>query len=268
MSKLQELLESKLLNDETKTVLKESWDQAVAANRIELEAEYATKFNESKEELQKDAVAMVEEVVTGELENLAEELAHARSLEVQYATKLSEFKESYADKTNELIASEVQSIVKEELDELKEDIDFAKQHQFAMSMFESYREVYGRMFGESDTNIHQELEEAKNELDGFRRESLMNRLLESVAGDKRGVISTILESVPTDKLEARFESLAPVIMSESVGEENKGSTVLTEGKVNDKAPEGQVILESQVTPDENTGSKVNDLIARSLRYIK
>lgn len=266
MKDLKSLFESSLLNEETKTVLKEAWEAALEASRTEIEADYAEKLNEAKKEINTLAIQMVEETVAEELEAIAEELADARSLEVQYASKLQTFKESYAEKTQELVEQLVEETVKTEMTEIKEDIEFAKKHQFGVEMFETFRDVYSGMFGELDSNVHQELEEAKKELDGFRREKIINGLLESVSGEKREVVATILEGVSTDRLEAKFETLRPVILKETKAEE-PAEPAITEGK----EVEGTVVIESAEGGSDRQSS-VDDAaiekIRRSLRLIK
>lgn len=252
MNALDKLLKSSILTDETKVVLKEAWETAQSVNRAEVEAEYAAKLNEAKAELSTQSIQLVEEAIAEELTAIADELADARSLEIQYAAKLNEFKESYAEKTTETINTLVSESVTRELDEMKEDIQFAKKHQFGVSMFESFSETYGKLFGEPDTNIHQELEEARNELDSLRREKIIGELVESVSGEKRGIVMTILESVATDKLVAKFETLRPVILAESA----PAATAPVDGSTQ-KPTEGTVVIES-ANGDDGEAEPINE----------
>ena len=261
---IKSLFESSLLNDETKTVLKEAWETAIEANRTEIEAEYAQKLNEAKAELASKTQEMIEEALSEQITSIAEELADARSIEVQYAEKLQQFKESYAEKTEETIQSLVEQQVASHMDEMRDDIEFAKQHRFGMEIFESFKDSYAAMFGEPDVNIHQELNEAKQELETLRREKIINGLLESVTGDKKEVVATILEGVSTDKLEAKFETLRPIILKETTNED--GDKVV-EG--NKEKVEGKIILENdQGNNEDNADDAVMARIQRSLRLIK
>lgn len=268
MSGLQKLLESSILTDETKTVLTEAWATAQSVNRAEIETEYATKLAAIRTELVAESIQMVDEALADELVGIAEELADARSLEVVYAQKLQDFKESYAEKTSEMVNTQVAESVKHELDEMREDIEFAKKNQFVMGMFESYRDAFANMFGESDVNIHQELEEAKVELNSLRREKVLNELLESVTGDKRGVVMTILDSVETSKLADKFETLRPIIMKESAP---VTAEPIVEGAANEP-DNSKTIMESGTTPKVEPTSTIDPAIAaqiqRSLRSFK
>lgn len=268
MKSLKALMESSLLNEETKTVLQEAWDTAVAENKSSLEIEYAEKFNEAKSELNSSVMDLVNEAVADELTAISQELAEARSLELIYAEKLQHFKEQYAVKTEETIEGMVAESVKAELDELKEDIDYAKKHQFALSMFESFRDTYERMFGESDIDIHKQLEEATNELNVFRRERIMNSLLESVSGEKRGVVETILEGVATEKLEAKFETLKPIILAEN--DDKAEGDVITESDNGGESVEGTIVIENddkEKTPvNEGIDPAIMARIQKSVRF--
>lgn len=263
MKDLKSLFESELLNEETKTVLKEAWDNAVKANRDEVEAEYAEKLNEASSEITKEAVRLVEEAVADEMQAVAEELAEARSLEVEYAEKLSIFKEQYAEKMSEHVDNLVKETVETELNELKEDIEFAKKHQFGVKLFEAFRSAYVETFGDDETNIHESFEELKRENEALRREKIMSGLLESVSGEKRRVIETILEGVATDKLEDKFENLRPIILKESEQKVDESEEVETK--------KGRVILENVDESDEEGDDqidKISNEIARSLRFVR
>jgi rRNA-processing protein FCF1 len=262
-------MESTLLTDESKTVLREAWDVAIQSNRAEVETEYATKLNEAVKTISDDSVKMVEEAVSDELESIAEQLAEAQSLELVYAEKLETFKESYAEKQEEQLKAMVNESVEAEMSELKEDVAYARKHQFGVKMYEAFQPVYEQMFGSSEMDIHQKLQEATEEVAALRRDKIMNELLENVAGDKRGVVLTILEGVSTDKLEAKFESIRPVIMKEAVESKEKPLEESTNGDV---AAVGKVVLESQEEAlEESSKSTIDptaDRIARSLQVAR
>lgn len=250
MSDLKQLLESSMLNEESKAVISEAFDVAVQAKTDEIQNEYDVKLVEAKEELYNSAASMIEEAVSEELSSIKDEVVHARTLEVQYAEKLKMFKESYAEKQEEAARVQIAEAVAEEIAELKEDIDLAKKHEFAINMFESYKDVYNRMFGADDISVVDQLEEAQKELEALKRENKIREILESVSGNKRDVVMTLLESTPTDKLETRFESLRPLIIAES--EKTTGEEQLDEGNTEGKGDEvkGTVVLETEENDDE------------------
>lgn len=270
MSKLKELFESSLLNEETKTVLQEAWKAAEESVRATVEAEYAEKLQEAKATLTAEAVAMVNEAVTEEMSEIAEELAEARSLEVEYAGRLQTFKEQYDEKIQETIGSLVEESVAAEMEELKEGIEVARKHEFVLAMFESFRDVYEENFGSSDRNLQKELEESKAELNELKREKVLAGLLESLSGEKRDIAMTILESVPTDKLEAKFEYLRPALLKESAPAQEPEKP-LTEGADPAKEePQGKVVLENADGGADPKHNEINDRVLerinKSLRW--
>lgn len=266
---LKQLFESDLLNEETKTVLREAFDTAMQNKEAELETHYAQKLTEAKQELSTSTMEMIEEAVAEELSGVADEIAESRSLEVRYANKLQEFKESYDEKMQEQLTTLVNETVAEELDELKEDIELAKKHQFVLDMFESYKDVYAKTFGETDLNIHEQLKEAQEELAGLKREKVLTGLLENITGSKREVAMTILDSVETDKLEAKFEAIRPILLAEEAEEEEEAVTESTE------TPEvkGKVVMEEdEEVVEEGEKPTADDPIAtqlaRSLQFAR
>lgn len=263
MKQLKELFESALLNEESKTVIAEAFEVAVKAKETELEAQYAEKLVESEKAILDQLPAIIEEAVAGELSVIAEEIAHARTLEVQYAEKLTTFKEGYAEKNDEQLKIMVAEAVAEEYEELKEDIEVAKKHEFVMSMFESFKDTYERLFGQTDVSVVDELKEAKQELDNYKRAEKLNSLLENLQGNKRLIAQTILEGVATDKLEDKFESIRSVLIGES--EEGKQKPI-TESADADKIA-GKVILESE-EQDEKPNVVSADIAARLEKSLK
>jgi hypothetical protein len=256
MNQLQQLFESAVLTDETKQAMTEAFNTAVSARAVEIEAEYAQKLAEAKTEMSDMLPSIIEEAVAEELAAVAEEVAHARTIEVEYATKLTEFKESYDAAQSEKLATMVAEAVAEEVEELKESIEFARKHQFAMNIFESYREAFEAQFGGVDAEALAELKEAKVELDAYKRKEKINELLEGVTGDKRAIAETILEGVATEKLDAKFESIRGVLLAESDKGENDATIV--ESSNTDAAEDGKgtVVIDEGVTLSQEDADAV------------
>ena len=261
MNQLKELFESALLNDESKAVLKEAFEVAVKAKETELEAQYVQKLSEAEAQILEQLPKIVEEAVSEELSAIAEEVAHARTLEVQYAEKLNVFKESYAEKHEEQLKVMVAEAVAEEYEELKEDIEVAKKHEFVMSMFETFKNTYEQLFGGTELSVIDELKEAKQELDQYKRKEKLAEILESVQGNKRLIAQTILEGVATDKLEEKFESIREVLLAEA---EKKEETPLVESAKDEKEIQGKVVIEESLEEQEQP-AVVPDAIAQRLQ---
>lgn len=267
MDNLKKLFESDLLNAETKEVMQEAFNTALEAKELEVEAKYAEKLQEEKSSMVNVSLEMIEEAVSDELSKIAEEITEARTLEVRYAGKLEDFKTKYDEKLQEQMQSLVAATVTEELDELKEDIDYAKKHQFVMSMFESFQDVYSKTFGTGDVDAYDQLKEAEEELEVFKREKVLNGLLEGLEGSKRSIAETILEGTSTDKLEARFESIRPVLLKESASSDEEK---LTESEESEEVTGKVVIEESDEAPEVVTSidSKMEERLQRSLKYAR
>ena len=213
---LKALFEGSVLTEETQAVVQEAFDTAIAAKEVELQEQYNEKLEEAKNEMANATAELVQEAVDAEMDGIVEELAEARNLEVTYATKLEQFKESYAEAKDAEAKELIEEMVAEEIGKLHESIELAKKNEFMLQVFEQFQEGYTRLFGQPDMQgTIEELKEAKAELDNLKREQKLGELLESVSGAKRKVAQTILESTPTDKLEARFEAIKDVLLSES-----------------------------------------------------
>ena len=281
-SPLKALMETAVLNDETKTVISEAFETAVKAKEAALQEAYDVKLVEAKAELKEAYMSTVQEAIAEEMEVIAEEIKHARTLEVQYADKLETFKEDYQKTLSESIDATVAEVVAEELTDLKEDIELAKKHEFVMRMFEQYREVYEKLFGSSATSIYEELNESRKELNELKREKKMAELLEGLTEKKASIARTILENVSLDKLESRFDAIRPVLLEEKdedEGEDDKkdegedegdeDKKAVKEGKGKKKVSEsvsGSLVLES--TGDTKNDDAIIAALEKSLRFAR
>lgn len=261
-NKLKELFESSVLNDETKEVLTTVFDEALKEKETEVRAEAEAKLVEEKASMLEEVNKIVEEAISEELNSISEELQTARALEVTYASKLTEFKEAYAEKQDEVVKTMIAEAVAEEIEELKEDIELAKKHEFVMQMYESFGDVYKKLFGGVEIDIHDELEQTKKELSEMKHEKKLNELLESVTGEKREIAQTILESVSYDKLEKKFNSIKGILLAESKKEEESDNQI--DETKDDKEVKGTVVLEN-VENEEEVSKMIDEKILNQLR---
>lgn len=262
---LKKLFENSVLNDETKQVVQEAFSTAIQAKEIEMNQANEVALVEAKAEMIGSISELVEEAVAEEMQAIAEEIQHARTLEVQYADKLQTFKESYAERQSEEVQSLIAEAVAEEIGELKEDIEMAKKHEFVMQMFESFKTTYEKLFGSTEVSVYDELEESKKQLDALVREKKLAGLLEGLQGKKKAIAETILESVSTEKLEAKFESIQAVLLSES--KKDADDEALTE------SVKGEVVMENvEEVEEKQVQESVKDpLVTRlenSLKWVK
>lgn len=233
MSAFKKLLESELLTDETKVALEEAVaafkEESITEAKKELEVEYAKKMLAEKQDIAAKMTALINEAVEKEVTELKEDIQHYKTIEPTYAKKLEEFKVEYAKKLSESFEGLVESHVKEEIKELHEDLLEAKQNNFGMKLYESFKETFDKLGVSDDVKaIKDELEaakaslsESKEEIAGLQRDKVMEGLLSNLSGSKREVMKTILESVDTDKLEARYGETIDSVLEESVKEDNE-----------------------------------------------
>lgn len=245
MSKeFKKLLESELLNDESKKELKEAIEsfkeEAILEAKKELETDYAKKMIAEKEELAKQMFSLIEESVAKEIEELKEDIKYYKEIEPKYAQKLEEFKKEYSEKMTAGFEKLVESQVKVEIKELEEDLLEAKNNNFGIQIFEAFRGTFEKLGVSDDVatikkeleKVKSELAESKEEIAMGKREKIMESLLNNLNGSKRDVMKTILENVSTEKLEERYNETIESVLEESTKETKKDEkvkeTVITE----------------------------------------
>ena len=240
MSAFKKLLESELLNDETKVTLTEAIEsfkeEAITEAKKDLEVDYAKKMLAEKQEIAAKMTALINEAVTQEIEELKEDIKHYKAIEPTYAKKLEEFKVEYSKKLSESFNGLVESCVGEEIKELHEDLMEAKQNNFGLKIFESYKATFDKLGVSDDIQaIKDELEASKaaltestDEVADLKHEKVLEGLLSNLTGGKREVMKTILESVSTDDLDQRYKETIDSVLEESVKADNKDEVVINE----------------------------------------
>lgn len=247
----KEIFENLLLSDEAKVQLEEAFTVAVEAKMTLLEAEY----KEKEQEIQESAIAQVQdlvaEAISEELDAISEELAHARQLDVEYAEKLETFKESYAASQEDLVRVLVAESVEEELSELMEDVELAKQNAFGMQLYEAFRDTFDTNFSGADLDAVTKLRETELQLEAYQRKEVVENLLEGIGGKERAVLTTLLEGVSTERLEERFNTVKPLVLRESAAPTEQP---VVENTVEQPVVEGQIVVEEGVAASDLTAA--------------
>ena len=155
--------------------------------------------------------------------------------------KFEAVKKDFIAKSTAIISETVSKGIKSEMTQLKEDIDAARRNDFGRRIFESFASEYAasHLNEKSETakllkvidQKAQELEEAakivaetqnlvaskEKEIsvikENAQRKDVMSELLGPLSGDKRSVMSELLESVQTDKLHNAFDKYLPAVMN-------------------------------------------------------
>lgn len=247
MSELKAILESTVLSDEVKTSLQEAFDQHVQSAVQAKEVELTEQMVDQRRALAKQAIEMVEEAVSEEFKHIQDEIVEAKSVDVRYAVKLEEFKESYAEKMEKQVDEVLKATIAEEITELRESLEEARNNMIGSQIFESFKDVIqGTMREEGDQTeeLKANLATALKENEEFKRTAKLNELLEGVTGKKRKVAMTMLEDIPMDRLEKRFQELAESYINIDESKEEKEEPV-TESVKDEEKPKGTVVLETE-----------------------
>ena len=185
--------------------------------------------------------------------------------------KFEEVKKDFINKSAKIIEETVAKGLRSEMTQLKEDIDAARKNDFGRRIFESFASEFAasHLNEKSETakllkvvsQKEMELEEAAKIVaetqeqvaskdkeieiikESVRRREVMGELLGPLTGDKKSVMTELLESVQTDKLRAAFDKYIPSVMNggtpakkalteakEITGNKNQAQTISGEEK--------------------------------------
>lgn len=170
--------------------------------------------------------------------------------------KLDEMKSKFVARSAKLVQEAVAKQLRAELTQLREDIASARQNAFGRKIFEAFASEFSathlnenaeirKLMSEikkKDTVIaeaakkvtkaQQLIESKEKELKAINERStrakIMSELLTPLNKDKQNVMSTLLESVQTDKLKSAFEKYLPSVLNNDTAVTKK---VLSESKV-------------------------------------
>src|SRR5210317_932933 len=181
--------------------------------------------------------------------------------------KFEAVKKDFINKASGAIQETVSKGIKNEMSQLKEDIEAARKNDFGRRIFESFASEYAasHLNEKSETakllkvvkqkedaiaEAEAKAEEVKNIVeskdaeiakikDASERKEIMSELMAPLSRDKREVMSELLESVQTNKLHATFDKYIPAVMEGNV----PAKKALTEGK--------------EITGDKNTQATIS-----------
>jgi hypothetical protein len=162
--------------------------------------------------------------------------------------KFAEVKAKFVEKSANIVKETVSKKLAEEITQLKEDIQSARENHFGRKLFEAFANEYQSSYlnEKSETaklmkvvaEKEEQLAEAKKSItekatlveskdaeikaakDQAKRVAVMNELLTPLGKDKREIMSELLESVQTEKLHTAFDKYLPAVM-----EDKKPATV-------------------------------------------
>lgn len=278
---LKKLLETDLLNEETKAELTEQVQSFISNKldehrqlveqdvRTELTQSLSEQWVQERESLIEALDAKTDEVLKAELAELKEDIDRFRDLEAEYASKLVEQKQELAETLQlnitqlaEMLDQFVFEKLNAEIEELKEDIAESKKQAFGRKVFETFvREYQMNFVSQTDVEkqlaestaslaaIQEQLAESQKSLDAAVREKKMTELLSNIAaGRPRDVMEAILKTVPTEKLDEAYGKFLDRVLKESVKPTAKETGVLAEGAETQEQISESVILTGDGQP--------------------
>ena len=156
-------------------------------------------------------------------------------------SKFDEVKKDFINKATKIIEETVSKGLRSEMTQLKEDIDAARKNDFGRRIFESFASEYAashlneksetakllkvvadkeaeleeaaKVVAETQKLVESKEQEIRIAKDLATRKEAMSELLGPLTGDKRTVMSELLESVQTDKLHKAFDKYLPAVMN-------------------------------------------------------
>jgi len=199
--------------------------------------------------------ALAEEL--GEIAEDKKDLINTKvKLVAEAKTKFEGLQKQFVARGSKLVETAVTNTLKAELGQLREDIKVARENNFGRRLFEAFAGEFSathlnehaemRKLKDMMASMEQKLVEAtttaaqKSALveskdqeintikDSIARDTKLNEMLKPLAADKRAVMTSLLESVTTDKLEGVFQKYLPAVMN---GASNKDRKVINESVI-------------------------------------
>lgn len=300
---LKKLLENEVLADNTKAELKVAFESFQTELEESIRAETETKVKaELTEQWVRDREVLVEaidskvgEFLDRELGELQEDVSRFRDLEAEYATKLVEQRAIMAEELKGDMSTLIDQIdqflgerIEAEFNELKEDIDEFKKLQFGRKIFEAFANEFNVNFVDEDSlqsQVHElsaKLEETESKLNEsadvnakLARDAKVAELLAPLNEFQSEVMSNILDTTPTEKLDETFTKFVGRIVEESSTHtpEKENETVLAEGAGEQPkaAKEAELVVKSgdaEVTTAEKVEAQVATLSESEVLSLK
>jgi hypothetical protein len=174
-------------------------------------------------------------------------------------TKLAELQQSFIQRSAALVKESVANKLESELTQLKEDIQVARENMFGRRLFEAFAGEFAvthlnenkqlaamqamldkqqEIIAESKREAEEKallVESKEQEIriikESSERRDSMAKLLKPLNKEKAAVMSELLESVQTDKLQAAFDKYLPAVLNNSaVKPVAEKAAVLTESR--------------------------------------
>lgn len=228
-----------------------SQEQALAETRVVT----TKKLREHRLQLTQQTAERINKLENFVVEQLSKEISEFKQdkdqlveMRVKMATearaKLDKTKKQFVERASKLVEKTIETHLRKELIQLKEDIQAARENMFGRRLFEAYQaefmtsylsegtqvkklstqlqEVNGKLseatakLSNSQTLIEQAQRRVSISEENAVRVKTMNDLLRPLNKDKREVMENLLETVKTNKLQEAFRKYLPAVINETV----------------------------------------------------
>ena len=212
---------------------------------------------------QQDLIGKLEEFVTSQLSEEISDFQKDRQDVVETKVRLvkeareqfANLKEKFVKHTSKAVNEAVTGYLKGEMTQLKEDIQIAKENTFGRKLFETFATEFSashlnenqkikeleaavQAATEEVAQINESLEEKSKIVEskeqeialineGVQRKETLNTLLKPLNKDKAAIMTDLLESVQTAKLQNAFDRYLPAVLDgKSMIKESKKETIV------------------------------------------
>lgn len=236
----------------------------------------------------------VMEQLTTELNDFHQDKKQLVAEKVRLVTEgkkvIAEAKKEFISKASTKLASLVESTMTTELGTLKEDIMQAKENMFGRKIFETFATEFMSSHlaeGTQVSKLSQEILELKDTLkeseakisekeeliesankklnrvnERAERNRVMSDLLKPLSNDKRKLMSSLLESVATEKLPAAYNKYLETVLNESTSTQSTSTQTLNESRTS------EITGDKTRTHEQNSGSEAEIINLKKLAGIK
>jgi len=172
--------------------------------------------------------------------------------------KLAELQKAFVERSAQMVKESVTAKLESEMTQLKEDIQIARENMFGRRLFEAFATEFAgthlnenkeiaklqaelvekeQVIAESKKAVAEKeaLVESKNRevriiQDGIVRKDKLDGLLKTLNKEKAEVMSSLLESVQTERLQAAYEKYLPAVLNNTPVSKPAVKVALTESR--------------------------------------
>ena len=221
----------------------------------------------SDRKVQKESVSRLEKFVIRALAEEIQEFAKDKQdvvetkvkLVREAKTKLDQLQKSFVTKSAALVKESVANKLESELTQLKEDIQTARENNFGRRLFEAFASEFAithlnenqqiaklskaleqketviaeakKAAAEKSALVESKDREIRIIKESQERQHVMSDLMKPLNKEKQAVMSQLLETVQTNKLQSAYEKYLPAVLNNSVAPKAEKAQVLAESRV-------------------------------------